>query len=195
MPASSAGSSRCFGRIGRLSSSRSPGANGSGKSITTVSGSVAVDRQRLARRPSARRPARCRPRVVDRLEGEHHIVGGERMAVGERDARPQPQGVAQAASSDRVQLSASQGSTSWVTRLTRTSRALISSEMQVGRRVAARVAVERLRLGADRHHQLTAVATAADLPRRRPPSAFGSQPDSGVEQPPTIAAVNGGRKC
>ena len=45
---SSAGSSVCLGRIGRLSSSRRPGAKRAGNVRTTVAGSGALDLERLA---------------------------------------------------------------------------------------------------------------------------------------------------
>ena len=62
--------------------------------------------------------------VVRRRERKHDVVGGERVAVGEDDVRPQLERVAQAVGG-RVQLSASHGSTSCVARLTRTSLACV----------------------------------------------------------------------
>ena len=85
VPALSAPSSLWRGRIGRLSSRRTPGANGAGKVMTTVCGSVARDLELLAaglQRVGQRAAALL---VVHRLERKQHIVGRERVAVGEDD--------------------------------------------------------------------------------------------------------------
>ena len=65
------------------------------------------------RRPSGAASPPPSALVVRRLERKQHIVGRERVAVGERDVRPQLHACSAGRRSERVQDSASQGSTSW----------------------------------------------------------------------------------
>ena len=69
--------------------------------------------------------------VVGRLERKQHIVGRERLAVGKDDAVAQGERVADGRRPIGVQRSASHGSTSSVTLLTRTSFACVSSVRRV----------------------------------------------------------------
>ena len=101
VPLFSAAPSLCLGRIGRLSRMRRPGANGSGNVTTTVERIGRGDLQRLAADHQRVGDRAADAFVVRRLERKHHIVGRERVAVGEGDVRPQLQRVAQAVGGPR----------------------------------------------------------------------------------------------
>ena len=117
---------------------------------------LAADQQRIGERAAG-------SSVVDRREREQDIVGREGLAVGEGDALPQLQRVPQAV--------VGAGPAFGEPRLDLLRRAVDAHELrlgeqrhELGRRVAAREAVEGARLGADGDDE---VAAAEDARGRR----------------------------
>ncbi len=89
VPAPSAASSLCFGTIGRCSSSRRPGANGSGSLTVTVRSSTTATCSGLPLTCSVCADPALHRVVVGEAEGEGDVGRGERLAVGEPDAGAQ----------------------------------------------------------------------------------------------------------
>ena len=157
-PASSAASSLCFGRIGRLSSSRSPGANGSGKRTTTVRASGAVTSSGLpwtVRAEASGLPTLGSYAARNEKRTSAEVSG---CAVGELQARPERDRVGRGRRPTPSSASASHGSSSSVARLTRTSRAWVRkvTTSVAARRAGGDVAVVGRRLGSNRRHELAA---------------------------------------
>ena len=184
VPAASAASSLCFGRIGSWSSRRSPGPDGAG--IRDDDG-VRVGRGGADRLPAGHQDAgqhALRLRVEDRPQREQHVGRGERRAVGPGHARAAGGACASRPSALDSHFSASHGSSSNVARLMRTSRPCVSWREELGRLVAGDEPVERPRLGADRGDDLAATAwrrvrfnsgrIARSAPQRGTPSATAS---------------------
>ena len=154
VPAASAASSLCRGRIGRLSRIRSPGANGAGKATMTGARIDLGDHelpaahfQRIGQRAAGLL-------VVHGLEREHHIVGGEGMAVRERDVGPQLDRVAQPVVRSRPALG-EPGFDLLAHAIDANEPGLGEERDEVGARVARGEPVKGARFGADRYQQLT----------------------------------------
>jgi hypothetical protein len=185
VPAFSACSSLCRGKIGTLSSRRTPGANGSGNVTTTVCGSGAEISRRLPLiwSESASTVAARSSYAAWNVNRTSSAVNGW---PSENVTFCRSASATRRPSSDAFQLSASQGSTSWVFLLIRTSRACVN--------VATRSVLESR--AASRLNVRGSVRTDATSS----PPRFAVDPPAGAAarwhaQPPAIAAMRKTPAC